>query len=1021
SLDEIIADRTSGARDILLFQAGEREILETSRWIKRTYGDRLEVLPLYARLPTREQQRIFEPGSRRRVELETNVAENSITVPIIGLVIDPGFARISRYSYRSKLQRLPIESISQASSDQRMGRCGRIAPGTCYRLFDEADFVSRPRYTDPEIKRTNLASVALQMRAFQLGDINTFPFIDPPDPRVVRDADRLLHELGALDQNALTATGRTMARLPVDPRLARMLIEASKLGALAETLIIVSALAIQDPRVRPLDAQQAADQAHREFIDQASDFSSFVNLWQWCENTRTEMTRGAFRRALEKKFISPTRYYEWRELHRQLLVTCKSLKLRIGQAPANYANIHKSILAGSLSFIGMKDERGEYQGPRNMRFRIFPGSTLAARQPKWIVAGEIAETHRTYARGVATVEARWIEDAAPHLIKRSYSEPHWSEKRGEVVAYERAILYGLPIVEKRPVSFGDIEPETCREIFVRDALVRPAKGVDAHFVAHNLKLVRRVLDLQARGRRTDLLVRDEVQSAFYLDRLPADVRSVATLNTWLRHAGDQERATLEMTDADLLTQLDYRATESDYPPEMKIDALTLPIKYRFAPGEIDDGVSVLVDLGALSGLQQDPLDWLVPGFFEQKCVELIRSLPKNTRKKLTPVPDRTQTLLPLLMRSNQYRRGKLLVALAERIEAEFGVRVGAEEWQLDRLSPFLRINIQVRDGRRRIVDQDRDLAALKQRLFERVERQMDGGLKARHERPDLKRFPDDGVPETLTIKDDNGQSVAYPVLEDRGDSVNLTIRSHARGQQTTNRRGYCRLVLLADPKTTRYLKKQIDGDVTMALHYATLGSKADLVDELQRAAVWECFFAAEPLPRTSRDFVQCLQDKRQHWVETLIDLKDAAARVLEKRFGVAQAITALDSPAFAASRVDLEAHLARLVPADFTNRIPLSRFDDIVRYLEGIRYRAENLQGRVQKDLEALREVLQWEDRFEALQQASDDDGQLVDVKFLIEEYRIALFSQRIGTKGKVSKERLQKQFEPLEIRAGLR
>ncbi|MEZ5560214.1 MAG: ATP-dependent RNA helicase HrpA [Pseudomonadales bacterium] len=503
-LEDIETGPQSAARDVLVFLSGEREILDTAKLLRDRAGGRFDILPLYARLSARDQQRVFQTRGRqgsRRVVLATNVAETSVTVPNIGFVIDPGFARISRYSFRSKLQRLPIEPVSRASADQRMGRCGRVAPGTCYRLYTEADYLGRPQFTDPEIRRTNLASVVLQMQAFGLGDVRRFPFLDPPDPGAIRDAERLLDELGALRDGKLTGIGRSMARLPVDPRLARMLVAADTQRCLSEVLIIASALAVQDPRERPLDRQAAADRAHEAFADERSDYLAFVKLWRWAEEVRQAATRSAFERELGKRFLSPARMREWRELHRQLLLAVRDLGLKPNEADADYASVHQAILAGSLSLIGLHDEKGDYLGPRNLRFRIFPGSALSGRTPRWLMAAEIAETTRVYARCVAAIEPRWIEQAAGHLIKRRYSEPHWSARRGEAEAFESVTLYGLPLVERRRVSYTRIDRAHARDLMVREGLVPGAVARPPPFLEHGTGVMRHLLELRKRGRR----------------------------------------------------------------------------------------------------------------------------------------------------------------------------------------------------------------------------------------------------------------------------------------------------------------------------------------------------------------------------------------------------------------------------------------------------------------------------------------------------------------------------------------
>ena len=1025
-LEEIARARGSGPRDVLVFLPGEREIFDTSRWLKREYGDRYDVLPLYARLPAREQRRIFVTGPRQRVVLSTNVAETSLTVPNIGYVIDPGTARISRYSYRSKIQRLPIEPISQASAEQRRGRCGRVAPGTCYRLYTSDDFDGRPQYTDPELQRTNLASVVLQMRAFRLGKTEDFPFIDPPDPRVVNDAERSLRELGALDGERLTQVGRTMARLPVDPRLARMLIAASRLRALREMLIIVSALSIQDPRVRPLDKREAADRKHREYADGKSDFLTFVNLWNALETARRDMTRSAFRRMLESSFLSPSRVGEWRAVHRQLLLAVKRHGMRLNARDADYASVHQALLAGSLSFIGMRDvDTGMYQGARNLKFRIFPGSALARAQPQWMIAAEIAETQRTYARCVASVKPSWIEHAAASILRRTWSDPHWDDARGEAVANERVTVYGLPVVERRQVSYARIDPEASRELFVRYALLRAESAVSAPFLDRNRDMARKIAELQAKARRADLLATDRAQAAFYLERLPEDVLSARTLNAWLRRADTAALARLHMTEAELLARTDFGVSDADFPPSLVIDGIELNLKYRFAPGETDDGVSVQIGLGALPHLDRNHLDWLVPGFFEQKCAALLRTLPKSARRRLLPLGDKARRIAAGLSHADRYRRGELRTALAQCLETEFGLRLEGADFRDDRISPFLRMNVQVLDGEGRTVDQDRDVGALKGRMLPRAERRAQTDIGKRFESRGLDRFPAAGVPETLVVEADGTPAVMYPALRDDGDRVDLVMLAHRSSQAVTNRRGYSRLALLADPRTSRYLRRQAQAERTMALQYAVLGTKEMLVDELLLASAWACFFGGSPgrersLPQTGPAFDTLIDARRGQLTGVFTSMLDACREILGLRFTVANKIAGLESPAFGPTRDDMTAHLDRLVPPDFPNRVRLEGFADLSRYLRALAHRADNLPGRVRKDRENMAEVARWEERAESVADALPGDSEVDQIRLLIEEYRVGLFSQRIGTKTRVSPERLGRALEPLESRARL-
>ena len=1070
----------SGARDVLVFQTGEREIFDTSHWLRRRFGDRFDILPLYARLPPKEQQRVFAPGGRRRIVLATNVAETSITVPNIGYVVDPGLARISRYSYRSKLQRLPIEAISQASAAQRAGRCGRVAPGVCFRLYEETDFDARPPYTDPELKRTNLASVVLTMRAFRLGDISTFPFLDPPDPRAVRDAVRLLHELGALrpasnaplegspsggarpalhrarrarkqedtgdplggghlalprarrarkhndTDDELTDIGRTMARIPVDPRLARMLIEASRRGCLTEVSIIVAGLAVQDPRLRPLDRRDAADEAHRTFADDSSDFLAYVNLWQWLDATRDATTRSGFRRELERRFLSPVRVGEWRALHRQLLLSCKRLGMRFNAAEADYQGVHRALVAGSLSFAGMKDdtakERFSYAGARDLGFRIFPGSGLGKRRPKWIVAAEISDTGRTYARCVAAVEPRWLEEAAGHLLRRSYSDPEWDATRGEAIVRERATLYGLPVVNNRARRLADINAPQARDIFVREALVRGDAGLKVPFLAHNQRLIRQVLARQDKARRTDLLAPEPIRAAFYLERLPDDIVGVKSFEAWLRGASPTSLAALEMTEADLTTSIQVHLAEDAFPSRLQLAAGgEARLRYRFAPGTPDDGISAELDAGLLALAQPQDFEWLVPGFFEEKCLALLRALPKSSRRHLAPIPDRMGDLLPALLSRNVHRQTSLTQAMTQALKGLFGVEVHAGDWHPERLPPHLAINVRVLGKRRRVLDQDRDVAALKERLLARVERQMAGGLRQSQEQHALTEFPSEGVPRQRIARTEDGQSVVYPMLVDRGDTVDLLIQASPKGQAVTHRRGYSRLALIAHGRATRKMRREVETDRQMPLHFAPLGTMAELVDEVLRATMWQACFEGRPLPESRADFDKQMHETQGNVPAVFAYVLDLTRSILAGRFVVASLIEGLDSPAYAETRADLIAQLSEIAGKDFLSTTPGPRLADVPRYLDGMAWRARNLQGRVQRDHAGIATLSRWQSRLNTLREASGETDATIDLRFTLQELRVALFSQKTGTREKVSEVRLERLFQPAERAAGLR
>ena len=1019
-------DPTRG-RDLLVFQAGEREILDTSRALRQALGEHFEVLPLYARLSAQEQQRVFEPGRLRRIILTTNVAETSLTVPNIGYVIDPGQARINRYSYRSKLQRLAVEPISQASAAQRAGRCGRIGPGICYRLYSEDDFNARPEFTDAEITRTHLASVVLQMRAYRLGDIQRFGFIDPPSPAAVKDAERLLFELSAIsDINNkarkganLTAEGRAMAALPIDPRLARMLVAANRLGALSEMLVIVSGIAIQDPRERPLEKQQAADQAHAQFNDPRSDLLSWLRLWQWFEEQRQQLSRSALQRLLRKTFLAPARMREWRELHRQLLLACKHLGYKLNTQEADYALVHQSVLTGSLSLIGLLQEKGEYLGARNLKFRIFPGSSLVKNTPKWIVASEIAETSRVYARGVAGIQAAWIERHAKHLLKRQHSQPHWSLKRAEVMAYERVSLFGLALVEKRAVAYSKIDPELCRTLLASEGLVRGAISPQFDFLEHNRKLLARLSEREAKQRRRDLVVSEEVQAEFYLERLPAQVCSRISLENWLRKHPDAQQQ-LHMTEADLLARSERAPSVEDFPNALELGQLNLALKYRFAPGQRDDGVSLQVPLGVVHHLNQDRLDWLVPGLLANRCEAMLRGLPKQIRRQLAPIPDKLEALTRVLTRAHLFRSNKLSVALAEQVEQQFGVRIPADAWRLDALDPHLHINIQVRDKQDKLLDQDRSLAALRKRLARQMDDQLsDTKVRAAHEQHNLRQFPSTNVAAELLLDTQSGQVMVYPALQDAGQTVDLVLLESRALQASVHQRGLCRLALLNLKRPLRALRRQLDNETRLKMHFATLGDARLLQDELLCAAAWYCFFEDRTTVLNTADFEHRMTQYESNFIEIFQRVIEQTKEVLEVRFQLACALQEERSPAWRETVADVQLQLERLVPNDFLRRTSARLLAEMPRYLRGAQHRLEHLPGRVDKDRASILVINRWQQRFEQLLQVLPGQ-ELEALKLSLEEYRLALFAQALGTKQKVSEQRLAKAFKPFEIRAGL-
>ncbi|MDH5359755.1 MAG: ATP-dependent RNA helicase HrpA, partial [Gammaproteobacteria bacterium] len=696
--------------DILIFLSGEREIREVSEALRKHHKPGTEILPLFSRLSAQEQNRVFQAHGQQRIILSTNVAETSLTVPGIKYVIDTGLVRMSRYSFRSKVQRLPIEKVSQASANQRAGRCGRVSAGICIRLYSEDDFLSRREFTEPEILRTNLASVILQMESLGLGDIGDFPFVEPPDSRLVSDGYKLLFELGAVDRRQqITKMGRDLVRMPIDPRLARMIFEANQTGCLREVMIIISALSIQDPRERPMDNNQKADEAHQQFWHDDSDFMALVKLWDSFEEQRHHLTNSKLRKWCEKNFLAWMRMREWRDIHSQLMTQVKESKMRLNEQEADYDNIHKALLIGLLGHIAFKSEEHGYIGARNIKLHIFPGSSQFKKKPKWIMAAELTETTRNYARMVAKIQPQWIEELAPHLLKRSYFDPHWEKKAAQVAAYEQTTVYGLLVNPKRKVNFGPIDPKTSRELFIRAALVNGEYHTHAPFFAHNQKMLDEIVELEQKSRRQDILVDEVILYQFYDERIPERIYSGKHFESWRKQA-EAEKPDLLFLQRDYLMRHEAdEVTASRFPDQLRIGALELPLSYQFEPGHIDDGVSVTVPVALLNQLPQAPLDWLVPGLIEDKLVALIKSLPKSLRRNFVPAPDFAAAALDAIA----YGQGNLFDVLARQLQRMMGSPFPPDELGEEKLTDHLRMNIRVVDEQGKLIAQSRNLTELK--------------------------------------------------------------------------------------------------------------------------------------------------------------------------------------------------------------------------------------------------------------------------------------------------------------------
>lgn len=1013
--------------DVLVFLPGEREIRQTSKALRHA-GDQdaalrhADILPLYARLSTAEQQRVFQSHTGRRIVLSTNVAETSLTVPGIRYVIDSGLARISRYSVRSKIQRLPVEAISQASANQRKGRCGRVAPGLCFRLYEESDFLGRPEFTDPEIRRTNLASVILQMALLGLGEIRRFPFLDGPDQRQVNDGFKLLEELGAVDaRRRLTETGRSMARLPVDPRLARMLLAAEEHSALAEVQVIASGLTVQDPRERPADRQQASDQAHAEYADKVSDFVSLVNLWRLFEQQRQELSQNQLRKWCQKRFLNYMRMREWRDVHRQLVLVAREQGMTPNVEPAGYDSLHKALLTGLLGQVAVKEEKREYQGTRNRKLMIFPGSSVAKSAPKWITAAEVVETSRVFARTVAKIDVDWIEPLAGHLVKRSYFEPHWEQKRAQVVGYERVTLYGLELVPRRSINYSRIDPSLCRELFIRRALVEGEYQSKAGFLAHNREMVETVEKLEEKTRRRDILIDEEGLFQFYDQRLPTDIVSGRHFETWWRQLSDDDARALYLTEADVLQRPLANDMAHNFPDQLQWQGISYRLDYYFEPGQSADGVTMTVPLMALKQLPVHRLGWLVPGLLREKSIHLVRSLPKSMRKNFVPVPDFVDAALGNLTPSNEPLGKKL----GEQLTRMTGVAIPPEQWQEAELPPHLRMNIRLVDHAGKPIEESRDILGLLEKHDQAAQvalaRQVaESGSQGEAKAPEARAWAFGNLP-VMTSTDQGGVEVTvFPALEDLGNNVRLTQRLDAPAAEEMHRRGLARLLLNRLQPNLDGIDRELPRFKTSALLFAPLGKAKDLLDDLLMASVQAHFLPENDLPRSQSAVDELYDLQRGDFHDALVRWDVLAHEIIARHHDVAKALKGKINIAMAQSLADLKFQLSQLVHPGFLSATSAIQLSEFPRYLQAAAIRHEKMPREMGTERAFLHDFQpRWDryaERLTQLERQGVRDKGLIHYRWMLEEYRVSYFAQQLGTRFTVSLKRLDRQWESVRV-----
>nr|WP_225314468.1 ATP-dependent RNA helicase HrpA [Marinobacter halotolerans] len=1005
--------------DVLVFLPGEREIRGLSKTLRHAELRHTEVLPLYSRLSNQEQNRIFQSHPGRRIVLSTNVAETSLTVPGIRYVIDTGVARISRYSVRSKIQRLPIEAVSQASANQRAGRCGRVAPGICFRLYDETDFINRPEYTDPEILRTNLASVILQMTTSGLGEIRRFPFLEPPDRRMINDGYKLLEELGAVDgKRRVTKLGRTMARLPLDPRLARMLVTSSEQGSLAETLIVIAGLSVQDPRERPQDKQQAADQAHAPFTDKESDFVTLLNVWNFFEEQRQELSQNQLKKVCQKNFLSWMRMREWRDIHRQLTLICRQQKLKLNEQTASYPALHKAIVSGLLGQVAVKVEKKEYLATRNRKVVIFPGSKVSKSSPKWIVAAEIVETSRVFARMVARVEPEWIEPLAGHVVKRHYFEPHWEQKRAQVMGYEKVTLYGLDIVPSRSIPYSKVDPVECRNLFIRRALVEGDYQSKAPFIARNRELLDSVENLEKKTRRRDLLVDDETLVEFYDQRLPDDIVSGAHFERWWKQLDAETLQSLELTESDILRRPVDEQADSLYPDYLEWEGVRYPLSYEFEPTSERDGVTLQAPIMALKQLPARRLEWLVPGLLREKCIALVKGLPKSLRRNFVPVPDFVDAAVENLHPSNE----PLTLQLGEQLRKMTGVQIPPDAWSESELPNHLRMNLRVVDDSGKAIAEGRETESLQNELEGRAQDALSQVTSSQKSKPDARPVTDwqfGKLAYSETTEKGGMEVTVYPALEDRGDSVRQIQCLDRLTAEDSTRRAIARLMLIRFGNTLEGLERKLPRFKDSALMFAPVGQSRVLLDDLLISTAIEHFLSDE-LPRTESDFNRCFDQKRGDFIPTLEAADERLHQAMTGYHSVMKQLKGKIDLAMANSMADLKFQMQNLVYPGFLVETPSEWLACFGRYFEAAGIRFEKMRREMGREREFLHTFEPLWARYATKREQQNRQGvrdpELVLYRWMLEEFRVSFFAQQLGTAMPVSVKRLDRQWEKTRV-----
>lgn len=1035
AVDELCRE---GPGDVLVFLPGEREIRDAAEALRKHHPPHTEILPLFARLSAAEQERVFKASNARRIVLATNVAETSLTVPGIRYVVDTGLARVKRYSYRNKVEQLQIEPISQAAANQRAGRCGRVADGVCIRLYEESDFAGRARFTDPEILRSSLASVILRMKSLHLSAIESFPFIEPPPGRAIADGYQLLNELGAVDdENALTPLGRELARLPLDPRVGRMILAARDQQALREVLVIASALSVQDPRERPVDAQEQADQAHRRFADERSEFLQWLRIWAWFEEAVAhKKSNRQLVDACRQHFLSHLRLREWRDVHSQLLTVVREHGWRLNEADATFEQIHLSLLTGLLGNIGFKaEDEPHYLGARGIKFHLWPGSALVKKAGRWVMAAELVETSRLYARCIAKIEPEWIERIGAHLLKKSLSEPHWEKRPAQVAAFERATLYGLTIYHRRRVAFGRQDPARARELFIRGALVDGEFDTKLAFFAHNRKLLADIEQLEHKSRRQDVLVDDELIHAFYDQAIPAGIHTGAAFERWYRDevskSGQPEDKLrlLYLSRDDLMRHEAAGVTTELFPKRVTMAGVEMALAYHFEPGSPRDGVTLAVPLFALNQVDARRAEWLVPGMLREKAHLLLKSLPQKLRRHCVPLPEYAAGFVERAGRE-RFGAGGLVDALIADVREQTQVATKTSDFKLETLPAHLFMNFKVIDEHGRQLAMGRNLAQLRAELGAQAQQHFQkiaaaatlapagepaaaaAGATALYEHLTTWNFGK--LPELLEIRRRGETLFGYPALVDRGTHCDVEVFDSPDEAARIHRAGLRRLFALQLKEPIKYLEKNLPGLREMAMQYMSLGTQDELRDQLIATALDRACLQ-EPLPADDASFHARRDEGRSRLNLLAQEIARLVGQILAEYAGLAKKLA--QAKPFPAAHADMQGQLAALVGKRFVVDTPYAQLAHFPRYLKGIALRIDKLKADPARDARQAAELQPLAQHYQrsVAQRGGVADARLAEFRWLLEELRISLFAQELRTPMPVSVKRLYKVWESMQ------